>query len=358
MSLVKISDDDNEINQLSVFLKSIGNNSKLKIYKEKDIYYINSCFIMTLLGVEKTKFKSRSIKNIHYIIIKNKIYVSKYGITKLLANSCEPISFKLQDYIYEVLYKLESKKVISINDISSRSMLIENLQSKVDNYKLNEDNIINSLNKKNILINDLQNQINELMNLNQLYMEKNNTLVNNYENTLNNYNALLKASKSLAKYAKSTNKKTKALNYVSDICDDYDDFTYNSDELLNRALNAKKTINVLTKKVVKKVDSNLSCYLLRSAYCSSKCNGDLFFKWEIFDKKFYLKKYTNLSFDKYKEYSNNYLLNGIESKYEKVLYSELSLDQLQYNTLCLILDNFSECSIETIDLILQNKLLK
>lgn len=109
---------------LSSLVKLLNIKTPPLIYRCQDKIYIDATTILDLLDVDETWFKSNAKQLSHYIMISNKVFVNKYGFTKILGQSNESIGMKLQDYIYDVIYKLEETGQVDKEDMITRQKLL------------------------------------------------------------------------------------------------------------------------------------------------------------------------------------------------------------------------------------------
>jgi hypothetical protein len=121
---------------LEVFVKSLGVQTKAEIFLCNNTAYINIELVLLILSVELSWFIKNASSPEHYIKMNNNsIYINKYGMTKLLGQSKEQVAYRLQDYIYELLYLVETKGKVSIDDVQSRHDLIDSYHETLKEYK-------------------------------------------------------------------------------------------------------------------------------------------------------------------------------------------------------------------------------
>lgn len=127
----KVSSD--VINEpLKLLAKILNINNNPDIFECDSVFYIDSTSIFQLLDVKKEWFKSNADIVTHYLVIFGKIHINKYGFTKILGQSRESIGRKLQDYIYDVIYRLETNGKVSVQESSDAR---NNLLNEVKFYK-------------------------------------------------------------------------------------------------------------------------------------------------------------------------------------------------------------------------------
>lgn len=126
----KITKSTPQTAQLEAFVSSLGVEFKTELYLCNQQAYINANLIMPILSVTEQWFLANSESPLHYIKVKtaagkSSLYINKYGMTKLLGQSKEAVSFRLQDYLYELLYRVETQESVSKEDVVSRKQLIK-----------------------------------------------------------------------------------------------------------------------------------------------------------------------------------------------------------------------------------------
>jgi hypothetical protein len=121
----KVKEQTVQESQLVTFIKSLGIDESPTVYMQETTAYIGIETILPILSVPLTWFMKNSEPPIHYIVVSNKVYVNKYGLTKLLAQSKEAVAFRLQDYLYELLYTVETKGSVSKDEVKSREALVQ-----------------------------------------------------------------------------------------------------------------------------------------------------------------------------------------------------------------------------------------
>jgi len=124
---VLIKTQTRETLQLSSFINSLGLQYDTRIYKFNNLHFVSVEVINSLLKVDLDSLVKRAEKGVQFIKIRNELYISKYGLTLLIASSKEPLAYKIQDYIYDVLYQLEREGTASIADIESRNALLNEI---------------------------------------------------------------------------------------------------------------------------------------------------------------------------------------------------------------------------------------
>lgn len=121
----RVVETNNVSEPLQHLIKTLQLANSPIIYECSGKIYIHAKDILSLLNVSNNWFKNNAEIPNHYISIKNELYVNKYGFTKILGQSNEKIALRIQDYIYDVIYKLETTGAVNIEDVESRKALIE-----------------------------------------------------------------------------------------------------------------------------------------------------------------------------------------------------------------------------------------
>jgi len=310
-----------------------------------------------LLNIKKSDFTKQSTMNIHYILRKNKVYVSKYGITKLIANSNEPITYDLQDYIYEMLYKLESRGVISVNDIKSREKIVDMINArdidvisdKLITYKALKELGDETNAKKDEYINELRNTIQNLHYKIKDLDEKNTDLYDKITELEDNNKILLDSSKKLSRYVKLTG--IKSINKSSGNGYESDDMTFSNEKVHRDAINAKKAF-----KNIKKSSNTFqySVYYITRSVSNIIHDDSYMYNWNLHINE--REAMGNSNADNYRAYKKNsidYLVGDLlYSEYENILFNEIYLTKSNYNILSNLFETIKYMSNEQVQKIL------
>ena len=124
---------NNKQNELVIFMQTIGlKDATLTLCKAGQYLYVACDLLANILSVKLTDFMAVAKVNIDYVKFKGAICVSKYGITKLIAKSTQPVAYRIQDYMYDLLYRAESGENISKN-LESRKQLMQQLEEEYEN---------------------------------------------------------------------------------------------------------------------------------------------------------------------------------------------------------------------------------
>lgn len=225
---IKVKQTTPETAQLEAFIQTLGiskDKTKAELYIYNSLAYINADILWPLLSVEESWFVKNAEHPIHYIRIKKTVFVNKYGLTKVIAHSKEAVAFKLQDYIYEVIYKLETNGTVSKEELITRTALLDEIAilKSADEY--------NRANYATMSDEFKQLQIDHsLLEIQYQKIEADNIELNAKVQALERENAQLQtAAKQLAKYVKIKARKPQTLQTLtkiveeSNIDDDSDD---------------------------------------------------------------------------------------------------------------------------------------
>jgi hypothetical protein len=280
--------------QLESFVSTLGITTKAELYLCNSNAYINIDILLPILSVDLQWFIKNSEMPIHYIKLSKGVFINKYGMTKLLGQSKESISFKLQDYLYDIFYQVETKGSVKKSEISSRDELVKAAQlvTKVTHLS-NELKMYQNVDLANKqLISDISSSYEALKNdyavlniENQSLKKKYSDLEDEYEQLQSDYNTIKHLANKLAKYVRV--KRTDVIEAYDDNLE-VEDTEEDEAKLHKDASNAKtalkkpKTKNPRTKKVQTKAADKKTYTLLRS---SDPIDNDELYKWEISDKE-------------------------------------------------------------------------
>lgn len=246
-TVIKITKSSDQTAQLETFVNNLGVKQKVEIYKKGTQYYINVDLILPVLSVGLQWFLDNAESTIHYIVVKKRVYVNKYGLTKLLAQSKEKVAFQLQDYIYEVIYKLEKNKTVSTSDIESRKQLALTM-AELDVYRATEDRNLLLIETKDYEIKTLSSDIAVLEGDFADLKDKYNQLIE-MNNSLSEENRYFSdITKKMAKYIKHCTKAQ--IDEVYEIDDSDEDAEFVDKQRITRDAQQSKTLmeSIIAKK--------------------------------------------------------------------------------------------------------------
>lgn len=356
MSVAKpISATDPASQQLTLFFQSLNVQEQPRVYMYKNNAYIRASVLVPVLKVSLPSFMKSSKKAVHYIIIKGETYVNKYGLTKLIASSTVPAAFKLQDYIYEVIYLLETNGTVSKEDVVSRNELIS-LMSELDTTKIEN-------NHNSSLVDQYRDDLNELtidyqkacISLRDVTaaLKTAEMTIQTLQRKSDKYHEIALQLAKYVKYISGTkSKKTDTvLDELSDISEESDLEDYEREQITVDAVRAKKRL--LTKEVQKKrvpikkntpESKTTSYYLMRSTH-GYMCDRGITYEWKIITELPNCDDpltVNNQPYDSFKEFSKDYNLGGHETvPFDYIWYMDLNLTDREYKQLSKIISRIS-----------------
>jgi len=355
--IIKVSKTTAETRQLEVFINSLGVVDKPAIYMYDLLAFIGIDIILPILSVDKEWFLKNSEKYVHYIKVRGQVYVNKYGLTKLLAQSREAVAFKLQDYIYEVIMKLETKGVVSKNEVATREELMSTLA---------ELNIYKSIEIHNNTINqELQDRLNAIQNDYTMLELNNKKLETDYKSLQIKVDMMEKTilaekeiNKELVKVVAKQYPEEKYTRLIEKIYDKYID----ADEV-SKPPEYEDVIMAPPKQRIarnsRKLGSNGNrvYYLMRSVdfIIDDRSEDPYTYVWSLSDDSSIENAVTinNVDYDNYKEYSKMVRLGDIPKSisHTEIWFNDIELNDRQYrllNYLIKQLNNISETMLSKI----------
>lgn len=234
LAVKKITKQIPQTAPLEAFLKSLNINDKAELYMYDKHAYINSAVVLPVLSVTLQWFVKNAESPLHYIKIKQKssngtsIYINKYGLTKLLAQSREAVAFALQDYIYELLYTVETKGTANKTDMVSRDELkrlatdLDVYHNATSNATLEVIELKESIQSIRSDYSIMENECKALKYENEKYEE----IIKEQETTIDNYKDI---ANKLARYVRLNSKKAPSEAYDDSL--DMDDDDVNDEEV-------------------------------------------------------------------------------------------------------------------------------
>ena len=284
----KITDKSQQSQQLVTFIASLGITQSLELYSCNDQVYINVDVILPVLSVDIKWFHKNAEMPMHYIIINRTTYINRYGMTKLLGQSKQPAAFKLQDYLYELFYRVETEGFVEKDTLITRKRLF-NLNEEVCTYRsIIENNQTAVQEAKNAAAAAL-NDCSAIENENALLIKQNEQLEYNNKELTNDLDILKTIANKLARYVrvKAKSVPNEAFSDVlgtplEDIPEEDEYSMIESDAII-----AKKTLKKeITRKPINKfipvtiVNKKHTHYLFRS---TKFVDSDQNYKWRLSD---------------------------------------------------------------------------
>lgn len=339
-----------ETKQLEIFTSSLGINKKTELYKYCDHIYINTDLIIPVLSVNINDFKKEADSKTHYIVLNKKVFVNKYGLIKLLAASREKAAFQLQDYIFEVIYKLETNKKVTIEEVESRKPLVKTLE-KLKIYEMTNiehSNQISQLKEEIKIIN-----ADYAFLLQDLEKERNNfkELEEQYKDLSDDYKTILQSAKKLARYVRfNTNSRIKEIEIDSSGDELEEDLINKNDKnrQLSDAKRAKKKITQIDKKSKSKTKSNKNdkklnekniYYIMQSVDYFTNINGINQYEWKITTELPELSESNKTNFSDFKDFSDDYRISDNKIKlYDFIWHHDIIVNSQLYTILFKIIE--------------------
>lgn len=351
LKATKVSKTTQATAPLETFVASLGIQTKAELYSANGVVYVNSDVVTPVLGSDLKWFTKNAEVPLHYIIIKKKIYINKYGLTKLLAQSKEAVAFKLQDYLYELLYQVESKGTVSKADVVSRHELIKTL-SELDIYKSIDTHNKLIIDEKDDSLKQLRADYAELDTTHDKLKEDHNALLEQHRELEESYEQLKDAAKKIAKLVriKSKNPVEEVDMILTDGEDEDEELSSKQIEILESEVKeAKKTVNSRKKAGApkrapvpkkSKVDKKLF-YLMRSASHLYDDDGTELSRWHLAESipedSIVVDRTT---YETFKDYCNDYNLGVIDpskNRYEYLWYEDVFLTEYSSRIISIIL---------------------
>lgn len=379
---VLITDDLPEAKELEVFVKNLGVGLKPTLYLYEKYVYINIDMLLPVLSVELKWFKKNADYEIHYIIIKKKVFINKYGLTKILAQSKEAVAFLLQDYIYEVIHKLETNGIVSKDDVISREELLKTL-SELNLYQVADDTnktinakLRDELNELDIHYTIQHNQLTQLR-------ETHTKLEDDYDELESRFKKLQDIATSLAKYIRFSKKKLSdaETSIVEELDDsDYDDgMTRSGKHIYREAFKAKKALKKTLAKpklaetpISDIAPVNKQSYYIMISNETVVINNTQMHRWklttslpklnyskiktpqkcQVIDGMELLIEQEGKKYKDFKDFSTSCSIENITHEYDYLWYNDIALSKKEFNLLNTILDIIELSEAFVIDKIL------
>lgn len=241
----KITESTPQSQQLSLFVASLGLTSDVELYLCGELIYIKIDMLLAILSVDVKWFLKNAETPLHYIVLNKAIYVNRYGMTKLIGQSVQPAALRLQDYLYDLFYHVETDGVVYRDELKSRDKLLE-LTDELHTYKTiietSRATLEEAKESNDCLRNDYALVEQENANLLKQLSQKEDE-ISTLQEEIDSYKAI--ATK-LTRYVrvKSANPPDEAFSDLVDIEEDLED----SPQISKDALVAKRLYTVMSKK--------------------------------------------------------------------------------------------------------------
>lgn len=283
LTIIKVTKASIQSKQLETFVKSLGITNNIELYKCNDLIYINAEILLPILSVPITWFIKNAEMPLHYITVDNRPFINKYGMTKLIGQSKEIISLRLQDYLYDLFYNVEVKGFVSADDLSSREDFISAMQDEIKLYK--------SINDSNKLQVAKTEEAHQSLRCDYAIVESNNTKLQDLCDTLAHSNRQLnfeldhykEIALKLAKYVRVKSKNPPPEVFEDGLDDD--DYTDDSLQITKDAIKARKSLQT-TKSLPKQIPQEKTktvvneYYILRS---KDSITDSFTYRWDLTD---------------------------------------------------------------------------
>lgn len=124
-----IRDNPSTCEELSSCMKKFGITTQQKYCFLKNLYFVLVPeALSSLLNIDMTTILRNAEIGLHFIQLQTEeIFASKYGLVQMIAASKEPISIKFQDYVFELIHKIEENGEVKIADLGTRQVLMDEI---------------------------------------------------------------------------------------------------------------------------------------------------------------------------------------------------------------------------------------
>ncbi len=324
LKAVKLSTNAPQAQHLSLFVASLGVTNKLEIYSCENNVYINADIITPVLSVDLKWFHKNAESPTHYLRINKTTYINKYGMTKLLGQSKQEAAYKLQDYLYELFYKVETDGYVERDDLISRKKLM-NLEENITLYKAIIENNQSTIEESQAATTTALNECHILETENAQLKDE----ICRLEQEIKDINEELSSTKAiatkLAKYVrvKSVKPPPEAYDDSLEVPDEEPTDPAELTAITDEAMNAKAKLQSTKKRVQKPTNK---FYLMRSANKVDLHN----YNWELTDAE---------PSEELKIRSEQFLIGDILlSPHSMILYRSLTLNEDKKNAITLFID--------------------
>lgn len=242
--------------QLESFVASLGIKERVELYACNELVYLNSNILIPILLVDMKTFLAGAKTPTHYITIKSTIYINKYGMTKLIAQSMAPVAFKLQDYLYDLFYLAETTDNPEVKALDSRAELLEAL-SEIRLYKSIDENNKQYIAEAEDTIQTMRYDYAKLLEENHTLQESMDKLEEEREDLFEDLETLRRIARALTRYVKIKAKNPPKEAYEIDIEEESLETIDEETEMqIERdAIKAKDSFTFITKKYPSKSTS-------------------------------------------------------------------------------------------------------
>jgi hypothetical protein len=286
------------------------------------------------------------------------MFVNKYGLIKLIAESREKVAFRLQDYIFEVIYKLESKGRVDIDEVESRKP-IALIMDELEVYRLTEVTNVNLIKKMRNDIKDMRADYSTIVQIEQNDRRRIETLENEIDELQEDFKNLLNSANKLARYVRINKKEIEEIDEIEGDINyglikenaeiakrslfKYNDkretktkTKMNTNTKMNTKTKTKMNTNTKTNDVPE-VDKKTLYFAMQSIKYVYGADGRENYMWDIVEV---LPNHddiiivNNCKFPSFKDFSEDYRLGDVDQdKYEFIWHHDIMLGRTHFNIL-------------------------
>ncbi len=333
--IIKVTKQTDQSKSLTAFIKSLGISEQLELYSYSNLTYIRADLLLQILSVDIKWFLKNSESPLHYITVNNITHINRYGMIKLIAQSKEPIALRLQDYLCELFYQVETYGSVKASDLQSRDAFISAVEEELKVYKS-----IDHANKT--LVSEAQEATQSLrcdIAVLEANVAKLQEQCDNYSHANEELTSDVEHYKTIAdKLARYVRVKSK--NPINEAFDDnliqYEDDEVSELQLVKEAIEAKELLKKAKKVTVKSGKSTgnhttpipgQEIYILRSSRCID--DDQMTYTWSVSDVE---------PDDEYVEESRLFLEGSIDNtSYDDIIYRIINVSQEKKEAILLVL---------------------
>lgn len=135
-----IRDNPSTCEELTSCMKKFGITTQHKYCFLKNLYFVLVPEALSrLLNIDMTAILRNAEIGLHFIQLQTEeIFASKYGLVQMIAASKEPISIKFQDYVFELIHKIEENGEVKVGDLQTRQVLMDEIDANNNGLHLFE----------------------------------------------------------------------------------------------------------------------------------------------------------------------------------------------------------------------------
>lgn len=355
-----VREDDERTLPLRKFFNGLNITQHSLIYMFGDHAYIDANALVPVLKVSLTKFVNSSKRGEHYIHIKRVLYVNKYGLTRLIGNSNTEASRRLQDYIFEVIHRLETTGMVRVEDVESREKLLD-LTDQLRVSHIENSHNVQLLKQVQDDLTELRTDYREASARSDEYQSKLNATEQELAELQLHFDKYHSIATRLARHVRfSSNIKSRvthdAADEVSDLSDESDS-EVSKERITRAAVLAKKEFSRIKKEKKPKVTRGKSAaqcknceqhiyYLMKSTDSYTDQSGNILYRWKVENtfpnthivdgvKTNQPIEFNHVTYMNFKDFSIDWNLGGhdVAPPYDYVWCRDLLLRDTEYNQL-------------------------